>query len=277
MVPLVFGRWKYEILKGWLVDATFQAERLLCDLWGDLGHKALGFLLKSDLDYGTILDIDDREDQELRLLILGRLLATYHFWHQRSVAWFALLRIRGSSSIVLVSVRNDHIIHWGIVLLSYLLFEISDSHNLIGAYLKYLESYRAVECDQSTILGLQLMFHSKYTGGRIDILLHPWTLCLLRRDLLYFRTLDVLCGSDWWRRVWLPPLWKHLRFVFPLCPNVWLSLICLLHHHLEPMARVRLCVAWLILCSSPINLRIDLPYLRLQHPLIHGLCHQTVA
>lgn len=52
---------------------------MLGDLWGDLGHKALGFLLKSDLDYGSILDIDDREDQELGLLILGRLLATYHF------------------------------------------------------------------------------------------------------------------------------------------------------------------------------------------------------
>jgi hypothetical protein len=154
MVPLVFGRWEYEILKGWLVDATFQAEGLLSDLWGDLGHKALGFLLKSDLDYGTILDIDDREDQELGLLILGRLLATYHFWHQRSVARFAQLRIWGISPIVLVSVRNDHIIHWGVVLLSYLLFEICHSHDLIGAYLKYLESYRAVECDQSTILGL---------------------------------------------------------------------------------------------------------------------------
>jgi hypothetical protein len=143
--------------------------------------------------------------------------------------------------------------------------------------LKYLESYRAVECDQSTILGLQLMFHSKYTGCRIDTLLHPWTLCLLRRDLLYFRTLDILCGSDGWCWVWLPPVWKHLRFVFPLCPNVWLSLIRVMHHHLEPVAGVRLCVVWLILCSSPIDLRIYLPYLRLQHPLIHGLCHQTVT
>jgi hypothetical protein len=232
MVPLVFGRWKYEILKGWLVDATFETEGLLSDLWGDLGHKALGFLLKSNLDYRTILDIDDRENQELGLLILRHLLATYHFWHQRSVARFALLRNWGISPIVLVSVRNDHIIHWGIVFLSYLLFEISHSHDLVGAYLKYLESYRAVECYQSTILCLKLMFHSKHTRGRIDILLHPWTLCLLRRDLLYFRTLDVLCGSDGWRWMWLPPLWKHLRFVFPLCPNVWLSLIRLLHHHL---------------------------------------------
>jgi hypothetical protein len=52
---------------------------LLSDLRGDLGHKALRFLLKSDLDYGTILDIDYREDQELGFLILGHLLATYHF------------------------------------------------------------------------------------------------------------------------------------------------------------------------------------------------------
>ena len=42
------------------------------------------------------------------------------------------------------------------------------------------------------------------------------------------------------------------------------------------MAHVRLCVAWLILCACPIDLRIDLPYLRLQHTLIHGLGHQAV-
>ena len=42
------------------------------------------------------------------------------------------------------------------------------------------------------------------------------------------------------------------------------------------MTRVRLCVAWLILCSCPIDLRIDLPYLRLQHPLVHGLRHQAI-
>ena len=59
MVPLVCGVRKSEILEGWLVDATFQAERLLGYLWCDLGDKALGFLLKSDLDDGTVLDVDN--------------------------------------------------------------------------------------------------------------------------------------------------------------------------------------------------------------------------
>lgn len=79
MVPLVCGLCKPEILKGQLVDAAFQTEGLLGDLWGNLGDKALRFLLKSDLDDGTVLDVDDLEDQKVGLLILGHQLAAYHF------------------------------------------------------------------------------------------------------------------------------------------------------------------------------------------------------
>jgi hypothetical protein len=59
MIPLAYGLRKLEILKGWLVDAAFQTKGLLGDLGGDLGDKALRFLLKSDLDNGTVLDVDD--------------------------------------------------------------------------------------------------------------------------------------------------------------------------------------------------------------------------